>query len=562
MGSLLGNYIHYNASNYIRYGTFRRSAHWTKKDGSTVQQQSNFSTTRFREHKNDVVKLIEKLRFSPGQLKQLETEYNIRIAEQAKNIQELRLSDPQQYTAIIDALIRSLGKSFAARVTEIIQNLTWNDKLQTYVYKGAAKVRSEEAISAPPPYTIGVSAKEGATGRGQSAPRIKYCSELIKYIKDITGNSNHPDIISLKNTQRILYKHALDYLKSETVVQRLNLKKKKGASQKIFYDLPHEIALEIDQTLLQLRGSYLEISKINETIQATFAEFIGNSIGKDLSTIAIDEIVKMLDTSKNSSMSGSGSGKSTVQTTITMDSSALKEWQRENKKSDKSMNALSTQVVTKYNKVVTDFYATLGSEVSPKADIKVQLTGGSQSISIKNTNMAARETEFTIPHVKLQPSALALYLTAIQRQWPDLGNHYLNMLTEHPSTNSPTWQKMHQEASEALTLYILYSALSGQGQLRTKGFANIFAVYDKSSYMPAGMEEYRRVKFFDMADIIMKAQATANGYKYINPPISAIKLKNEWAKTSTARITKVLMQARTKTIVATLSTEMLRNLYV
>jgi hypothetical protein len=126
---------------------------------------------------------------------------------------------------------------------------------------------------------------------------------------------------------------------------------------------------------------------------------------------------------------------------------------------------------------------------------------------------------------------------------------------------------MRKEADRALSLYILYSALTGSGQLRKQQnnkFANILAIYEKGSTAKGAP----RVKFFDMWDIVNKADMFKTG-AVLKPEISSINLNNDLVsnsgvlsrKDANTRISKLLVEARNKNISAALSKHFLNSIY-
>jgi hypothetical protein len=58
---------------------------------------------------------------------------------------------------------------------------------------------------------------------------------------------------------------------------------------------------------------------------------------------------------------------------------------------------------------------------------------------------------------------------------------------------------LRADANKSLRLYIAYSALTGEGQLRKTGFANVFAVQDKQK---AKGTPFNRVKFYDIPTLV------------------------------------------------------------
>lgn len=551
MSSLLGNYVHYYWSNYKRYGTYRRASHWISQDREQGTQENDFDTNIFNAHQQSLETRIENLRFQ-GDLQQLSTQYNNKVREQAKVISELKKNNNAQFVGLVSAIVSSLGDSYEKQLDKIVESIDWNEAKETFTYRGVGTTTS---TSSPPAYSYKVIGDK----RASSQPRIDYCEkQFIPYIQEVTGDSNHQDIQKLREWVTILKENLRTYKSQEEVLKRI--KKNKQGDQSL-RDLPADLAREIDNNINDIRFYYTNAINIQTAIQAAFAEFIGNTLEQDLNSITAEEIVKALDVGKRETgtvMNGS-------QVTIKMNTDTVKNWFKQQGYSKRTMNALSAQVTSGKDKVVTDFYATLGGSTSQKTDIEANLEGTELRISMKNTNLMARssednlEKEYAIPHVSLQNSVLALYLTALQKESPqtNLGNHYLNILAEHDVVDS-TYHSMRQQANEALTLYILYSALTGQGQLRKQGFANVFAVYDKSNYSVNGVP-YQRVKFFDMADIL--TDFSSSGYNVLQPAIKDISFNNDWGETSTDRITRLLLEARTKAISATLSTEMLRNMY-
>ena len=89
-----------------------------------------------------------------------------------------------------------------------------------------------------------------------------------------------------------------------------------------------------------------------------------------------------------------------------------------------------------------------------------------------------------------------------------MGNHYLNVFSTHSGIkNNARLYTMREDATKSLKLYILYSALTGKGQLRDeKGAADILAIFDKASN--ADKTGFRRIRLYDMSDLIIKIAET------------------------------------------------------
>jgi hypothetical protein len=89
--------------------------------------------------------------------------------------------------------------------------------------------------------------------------------------------------------------------------------------------------------------------------------------------------------------------------------------------------------------------------------------------------------------------------------------------------------------------------MTGRGQLRAGQEADILAIYDKDP--KAGM----RVRLFDMYDIMCRIDHEGQRYG-LTPDLHTFTFGNDWDEdSSSARITKLIYEARTTNITASLS---------
>lgn len=553
--SLLGNYIHYGWYRYKRLGTYKDNS-----EGSG----NNFHTTVFSLHSSELYKQIRSLKIS--NLAQLEAEYNNLNDDQILAFKNLLKNNKSRFEIIMTEIIKSLGEKYIPLAATMARDIQINN--DSIVYTGGASKKIVNYIGPPPNFSFGAGKEKKGTGiaRYKSLPRINFCKEMVKYIEKSTNNPNHPDI---KELQKWIVSFTINrnaYLKQRHTL-KLVINKKDEKIQTDVFDLPEDIAITFDQYAMSLRTSYISIGEINEKLQAVFDEFIGNILYYDINMVVnntmlgqLQAISQALTVGKQQTSSGAG------KLIVDLDINEAKGWiEQKNKEYKNKIKTKGHQVLKdKYTSLFLDF-SHIGDATQQKADVEVALSGQWHGISLKNTNLQARNSDtenlFDIPHVSLQDSSLILYLADIEKNYENLGNHYLNIFAAHKRIDS-LYSNMRKQANKALTLHILWSSLTGQGQLRTGGQANIFAIYDKASRTKAGEH---RVKFFDMASIILNYFNNPNGFAEpgsIFTQINDIELENDWnSKGEDARITRLLLDARDHVIIARLTTEYLRNIY-
>lgn len=541
--NVLGNYVYLNWENYKQAGTWN---YWTV-DGESIA--SNFRPDRFSQHEKNVRALIAKL--AVPNLAALEQDYNTSLQNRNETMKNLFLTDVESFQGIIDILIRSLGRSYAAKAQQYVNNTTWDSTHDRPVVNLRNIALKTENFPAPPRLTV-----KAEVQRGQCAPRILFCQQMKEYIKNLVDGTQdeiqkNPDIIMLNEIETQLQDISQEYRKIKNIV---------SAEAKAF-ELSKQEAAAITNRLEAIRAGYLDIKKLNELLWAAWAEFTGNALEVDLEKITWREIASALDIGKLRTQASAAKEKVT---TVTLNTDYAKQWCEQHfraaKKKSEELSNKETKALARYSRAMMNFQ-TLGSSVSNKRDIEVTLAGQKYGISMKNTNLLASANvseelaDMQIPSVELQTSSLALYLAALEAETGALGTHYMNIFATHNDTDG-IYDKMRADANRSFSLYVLYSAITGEGQLRQQPKVHIFAIYDK-----AAKNGKHRVKFYDMADLILRVTDHSSSHSFLNPKIETLTLNNDAEEKVSYRITKLLLEARNQTIEAHIENRLLQSIY-
>ena len=553
--SALGDYVHYDWYTYKQSGTHKMNS-----------GGYNFNEDIFAMHSQLLYKQIESLKIP--NLIDIEKEYNLERQRGYDDLVKLQKEDPTKFKNIMSIFISSLGENYENNVDYFLENISLDEKDWVPRFGKNVKIKNLD-IGAPPQVNFGSDFKTGyqSSSRYQSAPRIVFCKDMIKYIQKATDEQSNLDINLL-----LLWKKALENNRASNIKKRKLTDKvinKKGKEvDRIVNDLSPQHARSFDMYASRLRAAYYSAYQINEKLSEAWAEFLGNSIQYSFSQASNIAIKAMTEVGKTYTSSGKGQI-----ATIKFDDSEVKSWiEEKNAKAKADFYSNSKNKNKKFKEPYTELFAdfsTIGDETWQKADIEVTLSGDFYGISMKNTNFQARgsieDDFFTIPQIHLQNSSLMLYLLDIQKNYENWGTHYLNIFADKSKTKTDNlYIKMRIEANDALTLHILLASLTGSGQLREGGRANILAIEDKNSKLKSG--EYR-VKFFDIPTIISNYFNNSRGWSEsgsIYRQIENIELNNTWNPNENgelARITRLMLEARKYSINARLLTEYLRNIY-
>ena len=510
--SKLGQYIHYSWVGYEKYGNFKNQSEWhVNKSRPKNIQPSDFNKNIFKEHKRSILAEAKGLLRQPN-LKQLEKQYNTLMDTRYATLQELQSSNLVKYNSIIEALVKKLSKRIAntpTLVQEIMAGLKFENGSVIYRPTGNLRARlgggSTDNVESQVP-TLRWQTKRYVKGVGgieitkrDLAKLIGYIDELKKYIgKDNT----HADIVSLNDIQTRL-------LNEQEVLNQAE-KIKKGTDNTVSIEgivfISHSLAETYRKEIESIRFKYTDAEEITKELQAIFAEYIGALSAESLTEISEQEVEKVVLNAIQEIGTTQARQISDAASTVNLFKPALRAQyikERKNSKMTQSVFRQPSGVKKIGDKEIVSYnysFGDLGSSRQGKRDLTLTLEGQVLNVSMKNTNLSSEyektiKDELILPEIKLQNSSLLLYLLGAQSYYGDnIGNHYLNIFSHHENEPALATQ-MRKEAESSLSLYILYSAMTGSGQLRAGQEANILAIYDKAPNTTV------RVKLFDMYDI-------------------------------------------------------------
>ena len=565
--SKLGDYIHLTWSGiksedttrggYINFGTYRPSS-----------KHSNFNESVFLDHQNLIATQIAQLSKSPEELQVIEKEYNTKIKKEQDYFKKLLRSakagnsDNKDFILFLLSLIEKQWDPEFIYDHLTIDNSTGLPKVE--FSKG--KLSSLDSIEKLPKYT----------GQYKTAgPIANYCKRLASAIGQTykTGSSKvQKDIKQLQDIANFIIKEIVPYQSNMEELIKLVDKYKLPViidSKKTVENNLEKILKHYHSQAKTIRSSYRSAESINIEIMANFAEMFGNATSNGLANIIDTYLTQAFEEVKMELLRGQQSSNN-GDVTIDFNFLSYNILQQEFKKN-------SPIVVIQKDEDGNTIGATLreiNSGKSQKADIEIDLEAmQGAAISMKTTDLSKEIWQKKdrsgniikegLSGVEIQNSSLLLYLAGAEVIQSNLGTHYLNILTEHEDAKGDSlYTNLRKEANSALTLHILWSAFTGQGQARNQGFANIFAVHDKSQQLAPGIP---RVRFYDMASLISAK------YQELLKEIEDISLVNDRVdgdsndgnaeNYSFMRITKVIAQAKKMNILVDISTRMLNNVY-
>lgn len=540
--SAFGQYVHYTWEGYKNYGTYMSETSWNTKKSRSIK--TNFNDDIFDVHQSLILKQAAPIK----NIKQLENEYNIANSKSFKRVQELmtemsRGSLPAKES--VETMLSILRENWTPqRLSSIMQNLVLDPATNNLKYGG----------------------------QGYTGPKLTNSKSVLVKMP-IPNGSQKKTLESLENTiQKIesslkkdlgkayaTYEPSVERIKAFLQQERqslINAGKILNSSQRnLLTPQSSRTAVIYINDLIE---QFETVADINKILQERFAELIGTLSGfviSELTTTEIrDKVLKPLITEgRAGAQSAIGQGK-LLKFKTALDQSTLSYFQTHGTTTEQS------SIIQ--NKKGRLSIRGVGTSVSQKADVEFEFSNQeTYGISIKNTTYELlSQNALKTQTIKAQSSSLALFLMGAQLEWDDLGTHYLNVLSQHYNlktkkpVNPSLANQMRREAIATLNLAVVYSALSGANQARSGGQAQILAIYDKAK----GASQ--RVKFFDIGTIVQKV-ATTNDQSMISPRLVTLKFANTWAaKNSTPRITKLLVETRSKTLSVQISKNFLSSL--
>lgn len=538
--SSFGQYVHLYWKNYEKYGTYEKQT--GNQDG--FNNITNFQENVFKKHRNLIISHSQRLKNK--NLKKIENEYN-KLNYDAYTVLKGIASGKNRESGM-RALLQLVNKSLSSeQIDKIINHLQWNDANNRFIYTG------------PPLSAVNIQGSGALFVRISELPNTKfYAKSLYQRINSISTSiteslGNNPYEEQLSIIQQNL-------LKCENIkIKKANIENTISNIAAIpsgtLYVSDPKVFETIVQPFNNIIDDFLSKKSINEQLAYRIPEIIGQIASDGSYKLAQEEIIKALESMKST-------GSTLTQKTGVvlefkgLDQSTLKQAMSSEFKSAIIKNVQGDSISYKIRN--------LGEGRQQKSDIEftVSSDGIEQKIgiSMKSTNMQ----KINSPNISLQTSSLMLYLEGLQNLQTNLGNHYLNILSSHADEKGTKYDKMRQQANDALTLAIAYSALTGANQLRSGGQASVLAIYDRATQLPNGTP---RIRFFDIGVIMEQLNINLDGIQ-LSPNIETISFKNDKIEgddkirsLANKRITNILIQVRAKTISASLSKMFLNSIY-
>ena len=543
----IGNYVHLHLENYYKYGT--------KQEGAQV---TDFNATLFETHHRQLRALIEKQK-TPN-LDKIAEEYNKKNEAAWKMFAALDKKRPED-TNILHHLLHQINSLWTDDFIDIIiSGLSWSSAHDTFIFKPPKNFKSQytdTAISGLPALRL------AKADFHYIKTLINYIDKFLKYLEPMDGEAAAADRKYLNQKKEDL-KEVQKVMEGVTNVQRKEGKIKAVLGKKQVFI--NNVFFEAQQKELnQRREKYVGAAEINKQIQSAMAEIFGNIVAQDATDIGIDAVKKAINEALSIGRKGSEAINVSKRNFINLSAEAIEENYIEATKYIASKEGSNGKFGYRF--------AELGTSRAQKRDVELTIEDKTYGISVKNTQFAkafAKSQNQLLPPstIHLQNSSLLLFLTGMEKDpssagLANLGTHYLNALSTHTEGFDANIQ---QDALNSLKLYILYSSLTGQGQLRNSaGSASILAIYDKASSKNTPIE---RIKLFDMSEILLILDNLnfEQGVQFIPAINSRFLLPNKKVESNKGvgaavqkRLTNILLAARSCNISTSLYTAFLRD---
>lgn len=514
----------------------------------------------------------------------MEEEYNKGVEKEAELLKEI-INDKTQLS-MLRPLLKIINSEWSPdRINDILNNLSWDDQKGTWHYIGKGEYHAKIATK---------KADTQALKHRHIDALVRRCSQLITeisgYAKENKGAAVEEYINQLIKIQNDLLNHKNIKNQQTTILERLDL----AIDNKYLGELTIAQAKPYYIKIDRIRDRFKSVQSIQEDLEWALAEILGGMVANGVNKITKESFKKIendLMTGKNytipmrNNSSSSQPHKGNLANVefylknIDMDLLKMDYDTRESRK-----GATAAKVITnpKDGSILRYEFRTI-TGAQQKSDIILTMQEDKIGLSMKNTLLAEigkensdrskRQDLNTTNTIHLQSSTTSLltYLQGIQLWKNKLGTHYLNILSNFNDADS-IYSQMRNEANNALTLAIVYSALTGQHQGRcppsNSVYASVLAVYDKTSKEKLG--EAPRIRLFDMSDIIGELAKDSYKRALISPSIDSINLSNTEEgnalkapsrENAYRRVDKLLIEAGRKNLAVSISKQFLNSLY-
>lgn len=515
---------------------------------------------------------------SKKDLQYIENHYNERVNNQNEAIKTLIKSAKAGSKYANNALQSFLTKGFSGlsqeQYNELLTNLTFNESTQTLQYTGTALQR----------------AQAGATGLKnwhiKDVNQFRIASMVVKHIDEAISMLEakfdkaqlKPYFYDTNGDQGLL-----SLRKKLIDIGKVTITKKDKQiiyhGTRIMADQEENLGKLVWNKLQQIKAGLSGIASINDTLGWVYTEMLAHLVSKEGPAYAKQELGKIIQqwassiTTGNQSTSSlnnsraKGVGQFGLQS-IDLDQTFLKSMLES---TDSKMESYIREIKDAEGNLISYTLKPTGGATHGKADgyIDITLENGINKtipISLKNYNLQQNGT------ITAQGSGFLLaYLEGAETIAPGFTEHILNIYSMHPAKEeedntdySAIMQILRNKAADSLRAQLLYSALSGQMQMKSGQNAEILAIYDKG----ASATETPRVRLYNIKDLVIDIienqdfTAMRSNTSFVKPWFdndwvitNGMQPSEEGAKT---RYTKVLYEARSKNIAVNLAKRILK----
>ena len=533
MGKVLGNYVHYNWDNYLKAGTYRVEV-W-----SNTQTHNDYDASIFKnyarviqQHTNHLTQNIQN-----QELKKLENEINTKRSNAYNIISKKEKLQQALFVKVIENA--NLGDDINVDVMASMLKLdpkTEGIKLDKSIKKGKAIAKitipksgnyiQKQTIDRR--FDIALSRIKTVDGNLQKILLEEYDKQL-KSFQDFVKEHNEAVIALRKTGEKFTNRTA------ENTINAIP----RNSAEKFIADIDEVTAVAaLTANLNKIKGSFAEV-------MAVLGKYKAEDIAVETIMDQLDSFLKGLDKTAISSK------EDIIDMKLNPSLWRLQDrWQKEQK--------LAQQFRTLERDKDNWFSFKVDHKSQQKVDGILEYGGKTLYANIKAYDMS-HPTGPQLHHraITLQSgTSLFMYLRMIQSQqmMPNIGNHFLNVFSHSSGDN---YSNLRADANRALTIGLLYDALTGSALRQKDISANILVIEDTSKKLK---EEYPRVRLYNIQDLIRQAcnsfsLTQINSNIEIEPDISSISLPNNYigeetsdkktkAQNISLRITEILTSAK------------------
>ena len=487
--SAIGWYVHYNAKNYIDYGTR------PKKDGKKLSMDLTSYWSQIQD--NIKTKIITR-NFNATEIQTIEDKLNAYR-------KMITLNDSKEMQKVRDKIIELLKARFSNINESTVIDFSRSD---IYNLNSSAIDKNIQDLQQTKQHIA----------KTFSGKQITYLNTVIEeFIKAYEYLDTIKSVDSYSTILKKLTK--IDQAFTEVfVAQDKELREKRlvgiHTSKGLVTKASAEAAVQAIRTAIGLRDTE---SLSNAT--GTLEEYIETAAALAAKGFSAEEIVKYLE----KTYTEKGGAHHTRGTTASSDLVSI------GKKAAAALK--NNDFIYKDSSGEYKYKTTYSSQQKLDVEFEYDIKGQTKTVglNIKNYNLYSSKA------LKLvSGSPLSTFLFNIGDV--DITNHYLNILATHP-TYPAEFKRSKEIALNSLSYYLLWAAITGQGVGKTEGFADVFVVNNN--------KDKNGVRVFDINKLINNVMTKSPQSIILEP--NNFKLKNTFVK---GKNTGASVQSRLTNLIA------------